>query len=260
MTDEPSRKPDALQPAQPAELTCDEVETVLRRAAELQHRGGGQERMSLAEVEALAEEIGVSRDSIRRAYREVRSQALVPVSKPGPVERVLGVRRVAVRRVVPGPGDAVRADVYQFLRDQLFRIRRNLGDRTIWEPAEGLGQRLRRALDLSRKFELPTSIDVEVAIAETTTEQEVEVVLIADFGRARASMWVTAGTLATLGIGAGVGLAALATVWALPIAGLAGLGGAALSRRAFRRDVTDALEPLERLLDRLEHERPRPAP
>jgi hypothetical protein len=248
---DPDDKADALQRSSPAELSVDEVKDVLRRAAEIEH-GGEQERLSIAEVEALAAELGVSREAVRQAAREVRSSALVPAARaPGALERLLGPRRVVLQRAVPGPTTAARAHIDRYLTGQLFRVTRELGDRAVWGPAAGMKHSLRRAVDLAGTYELPTGVELDVVIAEAGAD--VDVVIAVDLARTWDAMVVTAGILGTLGLAAGVVVGAVLTPWALPLGGALGLGGVALSRRSYRGDVEAAVKPLERMLDALQH-------
>src|SRR2546430_9509687 len=85
-------------------LTREQVELVLRRAAELE-RGhvAGEALVSAEELTRIADEVGLAPDAIRRALHEVRTGTLVPPASPTVLDRVLGPAQWIIERAVPGP-------------------------------------------------------------------------------------------------------------------------------------------------------------
>ena len=245
-------------------LTYDEVDLVLRRATELQHGDpSGQGTFSLAEVERLGGEIGLAPDAVRTALVQVRSGALVPVGTSAPTlaDRLIGPTQVVAQRRVRGPREDVWNRLGSAMREQLFRVRRNFGERVQWERCAGILSQVRRALDLGDRYTLRNAEEIETAVMELPGG-EVEVVLVARFPATRRShvqdSLVGAGLLTTAALVGGGLLFPVAAIGGVAVAvGGAGLGALAISasRHAYRKKTDQVLDGLERMLDALEHER-----
>lgn len=253
-------------PASDPRLTYDEVELVLRRATELQHgEPKGEGSFTLAEVERLGEEIGLSGDAVRSALVHVRSGAIVTSSDHRPTlwDRLMGPELVVIERRVKGPRAEVWERINTFMREQLLVVRRNFGERVLFGPTQSMMSQFRRALDLGNRYSLRGAEEIEVAVVpRPAPDPDVEVIVVARFPEARRKEirggLIKAGVLVGLGaVGAAV-LAPLAVVGAYAAAGgAAGLGGVTLSSsvRRYRTQVESVRVSLERLLDALEHER-----
>ncbi len=253
------------QPSPDERLTYDEVDLVLRRATELQHGDPkGEGSFSLTEVQRLGQEIGLSPQAVKAALVHVRSGALAPMHTPkrSLLDPLVGPREVVVRRRVRGPVGEVWARVNLYMKDQLFTVRRNYGQRVLWGSSEGLLSQFRRALDVGDRYTLRGADEVETGVLELATPDEVEVVLAARFGNERRSLLiggaVVFGLLTTVAGLAALPLMAISTTGAAALlAGGAGVGGLATSSswRSHRKKVSGIQMALERLLDALEHER-----
>jgi hypothetical protein len=239
------------------DLTRDEVRLVLRRAAELE-RGAGDDAadtLSEAELERLGAEVGLSPHAVRQAIAEARAGAMDPAGAPAPLERVLGRRLRVHERVVGGEVVRVRARVEQFLRGQLFRLRRRVGERQRWERTPGLVPELRRSLNWTGRYALTELRTVEVLVLEGPAPGRARVRLIVDVAPLQERM---AGGSA-LGTIAGAALAGVLWVTGTPqvfewLVAASGAGiGVLASWREYRRGLTSVSAALEHFLDELEH-------
>jgi hypothetical protein len=249
-------------------LTRAQLELVLRRAAELEQNRGSEsaELISPSELEKIAAEAGLSQDSLSRALAEVRSGALqpiAPVAPPGVLDRAIGPERLVVERVVRGPVEDVKRRLERFLKDQLLQVKRNFGDRVVWERADGFWPGMMRAFDWTHRYVLGQGVELETtAVALAPDEAQVRLRLVVEVGGVRRRHLGRA-------IGGGVAGAALAVGWVMllpaghipvELLGVAAGGGVSVasvagSRRAYRRDLERVQSVLERFLDALEHER-----
>src|ERR1700742_999027 len=119
----------------PEQLTRKQVELVLRRAAELEQRDeAALDNLTPQELERVAEELGMSKDAVRQALAESRAGALVVAEDRTALDRFFGSRIIEARRFVPGTVATLRVAVSQFLEEQGFLVKRNLGQAQIWEP------------------------------------------------------------------------------------------------------------------------------
>ena len=104
-------------------LTYDEVDLVLRRATELQHGDPkGEGSFTLAEVERLGGEIGLSSEAVRSALVHVRSGAMVPAEQSSKTltDRLMGPVQVIIQRRVEGPIGEVWDRINAFMKEQLL--------------------------------------------------------------------------------------------------------------------------------------------
>ena len=240
------------------QLSRADLELVLRRAAELDRSDEGPEALDFALVEAAALEAGLSRASVCQALAELRVGTLVRAA--GSRRRVLGPSSLEVRRLVPGPLDAVRAGVHCFLQEQLFDLRRDFGEVTRWERRDGLVPTLRRRFDVNHRLTLTTVPRIQVALAADQGDdgRRVMVNLVADVAEHRnAQGWlVAAGATAAAGV-TGVTIASVGIdpllLASLPVsAGLVG-GSHRLAAAQYRQQVGRIETALAGFLDRLEH-------
>jgi hypothetical protein len=241
------------------QLSQEEIAVVLRRAAELDRTQDESDRLDTAAVEAAAVEAGLSRPAVCQALAELRVGAIEP--SPGAGQRVLlGPALLTVRRVVPGPLEAVKREMWAYLSAQLFEQRRDFGERTVWTRREGLLPSVRRSLDLNHRLTLNGVRSLQLALAEPPDGAgRVLVSVEADVGEQRlAHVWLAAGG-ATVGVGVVGGsllIDLVATIASLPISAGLVVGGHQLGRSYYRREVGKIETALAGLLDRLEH-RPR---
>jgi hypothetical protein len=144
----PQPSPSSVGPG--ASLHADQLERIIRRAAELQNRGGDQPgRLTPEEVIRIAEEVGLEAPYVRRAIAEMHAESLVPDEVPESrlAVALVGSGRVQVRRVMAGDAPAIQQRIESLLRERegLTPLRRG-PLRSVWERARGMTSKMRRTL------------------------------------------------------------------------------------------------------------------
>lgn len=238
------------------------LESIIRRATELQFAEGegGRELLSEEEVLRIGREVGLEPRHVRRALAESHARDLLPdePADEGLLRRVAGGAVVRASRVVPGDLAEVQRRVEQHLesRQSLRAVRRRRG-RSVWEPSEGLVDKMQRALDVAgRGYELAEARRVEVAVAQLEEGRSL-VTLTADLRNVRREQAVAWGSVSAGGF-SGVGvLLAVATGMPWFLAVPAALAGAAATTslgvgRTLDRRRDRVRTATEGLLDRLE--------
>lgn len=247
----------------PEQLTRKQVELILRRTAELEQKRDDETALELLtpqDLERVADELGMSQTALQQALAESRAGVLVPAEERTLVDQVFGNRIVEARRFVPGDVAALRTSVDQFLEEQGFQLKRNLGHAQVWEAGRDFWTRLRRAFR-SGAYRLPRDVEIESRVSEVPGGPHPTLVALrVDATRARSAR-VGAATASVVAGAAGVAAGALllpmpTELLAIAGGGLAGLGGTWLSRSSFRDERERLSVALERFLDFLEHEPP----
>lgn len=242
-------------------LSSDELERVIRRAAELQtSREALPDRLDADEVMRIGADVGLQESHLRRALLELRAESLSP--KP-PSERTFAVRlwgdvHVQASRVVPGDPAEVqeRLEAYLESAESLRQVRSRDG-LSIWEPASDLVSQVRRGLNLSgHNFALAKARRIEVAVQSIESGRSL-VNISADLRNKRAEHlggWYTGATCSAAGVTLGLVLAGgLAPVLVLPLVGGAALGGSTMLAKLTLRSERERVElGVQGLLDRVE--------
>ncbi len=257
-------------------LTRQQVDFVLRRAAELDTRGGTDaERapeggLSVGEIVRLGEEAGLHGAALSQALAEVRRGVSIEPEESGVVAHTLGASRIVVSRLVPAPVASVRRAVDRFLREQLMTVRRHHGGRIEWERAQGIWPGLARSLDFSKRYAFSLVSRVETIVEGEDSEDGEEDtsdaaraaqtavtfnIDLADMRRERLTQMSlrAAMAFALVGLGGaamfpGFGLADLA---ALASGGVAAGGVFALDRKRYLESRSRVALAPERFLDLL---------
>lgn len=251
--------PDEFLP--PAPLSSEELERVIRRAAELQTaREALPEQLDDEAVLQIGAEVGLHEQHLRRALLEIRAEGMVPEAPEdrSVPRRLWGAAFVQASRVVPGTVDEVqgRLDDYLHSAESLRQVRARSGV-SVWEPASDLVSQLRRGLNLSgHGFMLAKARRIEIAI-EPVESGRCLVTVSADLRNQRAehggggmfgAVAATTGVTLSLVLAAGFPVALV-----LPLAaGTAFSGGILLSRRTLRTAREKVELAVQGLLDRLE--------
>ncbi|MDB4982658.1 MAG: hypothetical protein JWM82_3410 [Myxococcales bacterium] len=258
-------------------LTRQQVDFVLRRAAELDTRGGTEaERapeggLTVGEIVRLGEEAGLHGAALSQALAEVRRGVSIEPEESGVVAHALGASRIVVSRVVPAPVASVRRAVDRFLREQLMTVRRHHGARIEWERAQGIWPGLARSLDFSKRYAFSLVSRVETIVdGEDDDEQDAAQTAVtfnidlADMRRERLTQMSlrAAMAFALVGLGGaamfpGFGLADLA---ALASGGVAAGGVFALDRKRYLESRSRVALAPERFLDLLTQRRSKREP
>jgi hypothetical protein len=253
-------------------LTRQQVDFVLRRAAELDTRHAGETSevaveggLSVGEVLRLGEEAGLRGPAVSQALTELRRGVSIEPEESGVVAHALGASRIVVSRLVPAPVGTVRRAVDRFLREQLMTIRRHHGARIEWERAQGIWPGLARSLDFSKRYAFSLVSRVETIVDGEEAEDEAGAALahtavtfnidLADMRRERLTQMSlrAAMAFALVGLGGaamfpGFGLADLA---ALASGGVAAGGVFALDRKRYLESRSRVALAPERFLDLL---------
>lgn len=244
-----------------APLSSDQLERVIRRAAELQAvREALPETLDDAEVVRIGAEVGLQESHLRQALLELRAATMMPQAPEDESlpRRLWGPALIRASRVVPGD----RADVQGRLREHLrlgesLRPVRDRPGLSYWEPAADLISQIRRGLDIGgHGFALAGAKRVEVAI-QALEPGRCLVTISADLRNQRVEhgIWwnVGAGLVSAAAIGGLVGGAGLPLLFVLPaVTGTAFGGGTALTRRTLRSECERVELAVQGLLDRLE--------
>jgi hypothetical protein len=246
-------------------LTSAEVEEVLRRAVEIHNRGepsGTDVSFSEQDVERIGGEIGVAPAAVRTALVQVRREALMkPQQPPGTIDRFFGPAWIVTSRTVPGPRHEVLGALGSMLAEQLFRVRRNLGETVVWGASEGVFDDFKRAFDFSKRYQLTSADSIVVTVVDAPHPPGwVDVRLEIELTGLRRSKLRGASTglvmLATsVALAAGLGTASLA-FWPLLLGG-GGIGSLVVNgaRASLHKEAARIRNSAERFLDYLERER-----
>lgn len=245
----------------PSEVSREQLEKVIHRAAELQF-GQGEKHDGLAadEVLRIAEEVGLEGRHVRQALAEMRADSLLP-ARPGDrslAARLWGEATVVESRVVPGEPEEVLTQLGRHLADrESLRCVRDRPGLQVWEPAKDLMSHLQRSLDFTgRGYELAKARRVTL-MAQPLEEGRTLLSITADMKNQRAGHaagWL--GSLGFVGLGSALGAvlgegASALVVFPAVVGGVATVGslGTAwtVARRRGRLQLT-----VQGMLDRAE--------
>lgn len=151
--------------------TADQLEAVVRRAAELQslRDGGEAPEFSESDLVRIAGDVGVSADFVREALNEMRTRELIREdSEEHPLVRwAFGSAQASVSRRIAGQRDALQPRLETVLETDhgLQPMRRGPG-LSVWEPAGDLVNTVQRWFDFSgRRYRLAEAEAVTLNVA-----------------------------------------------------------------------------------------------
>jgi hypothetical protein len=244
------------------QIPAENLEPIVRRAAEIQNRRGnpGSQWLTEEEVVEIGRQVGLEPAFVRRAMAEVHAESLAPARPP--TNRVLdliaGESRVEVRRVIAGDPARIHKQVEMQLRERekLTALRRQ-PLRSVWEASVGVMDRLERFMNFGGKeYALAEARQVELAVAEIEPGWSLAT-LCADFGNKREDLLYgvgscVAGAAILAAVFAGNSASSvLLSVGAFLLAGAACLALAVPWMRWSMRKRSDRVEViLEGVLDR----------
>jgi hypothetical protein len=244
-------------------LTRQDLEAVIRRAAELESSGGSAvPELSEADVVRIAQDVGLSEANIRRALAEYSSGSEVLLADRGLISRLCGPGLVTASRAIPRSAAEVSAELENYFQSsQSLQLVRRIQYTSLWEPDKSVVASVVRGLDVfGRGYKLAKrGRAVELRVLPLSDES-CQVTVTSDLGNERAGwFW---------GFGAGLGVP-LTGVWLMfilegsliPDPWLLATPGiiattVALARVGYRRGVEKMQLVLDGLLDRLEHDEP----
>lgn len=231
----------------------------MSRAAELQGTGSdaeSTEQFTEDQLIELGKEVGLSPQNLRQALAEERTRSVVPESdERGLTASVFGPSRVHATRTVPGKPGEVLAQIDAWMqRQETLIVKRQFGDRTVWEPSRDLGVTLKRAFKAGgRDFALANAHEVSATVM-AVDDGRVHVVLDGDFTNRRSvAVGSAAGGVVTGAAVTGALLVISVPVLLAALPAIALAGSSVAGARSFHgRTMTRAQLALEQLLDRLE--------
>ena len=242
-------------PVAPPSIDRASVDRVLARALELQSSSSVDPdgRLTEAQLEALAREVGLDPVNLRQALAEERTRVEAPAFERGVLAGLYGSSGASAQRPVRGtPAQVLKALDDWMQREEGLIPQRYFSDRMVWEARHDLMGVMRRAVS-GRGHALVRATSV-AATAIALDDARVLVRLDAHLGGYRALMLkqnvvvtgagvVVGGILATLSFPVLVALAPVAVV--API-------GFAMARASHGQSVARTQLALEQVLDRLE--------
>jgi hypothetical protein len=180
------------------QIPAEDLEPIVRRAAEIQNKRGnpGSQMLTEEEVVEIGRQVGLEPAYVRRAMAEVRAESLAPGHPPGNriLDLLAGDARVEVRRVVAGEPTLIQKQVEIQLRDrEKLTALRHQPLRSVWEASAGVMDRLERFMNFSGKeYALAEARQVHFAVAEIEPGWSLAT-LAADFGNKREELLYTVG-------------------------------------------------------------------
>lgn len=178
-------------------VPADQLERIIARAAvfENAHGEGEKRQLSEAEIISIGEEVGLSREHVRRALAEWRADSLAP---PEPDDDLLAARlagpaTVRVRRLIDGNAASVHARFERHLREaEYMRPVRMREFESLWECNDGLAGTIRRGLSQmldteGRSYELSELKSLSI-VAAPVSSGETMVTLTADLSDDRSEL------------------------------------------------------------------------
>jgi hypothetical protein len=220
------------------QIASEDLDLIVRRAAEIQNKRGNAASQLLTEDEVveIGRQVGLEPGHVRRAMAEVHAESLAPKRPPGNriLDLIAGDSRVEVRRVVAGEPTLIQQQVEMLLRERekLSALRRR-PTRSVWEASAGIMDRLDRFMNFSGKeYTLAETRQVDLAVAETEPGWSL-VTLAADLANKREEVLYAAGScvavvaiLAAAFTGVEAGYDSLLTLGSTLLAGLASAAAA----------------------------------
>jgi hypothetical protein len=246
---------DSSRPPVPASIDRASVDRILARALELQAASSTdpEGRLTVAQLEALAKEVGLDPINLRQALAEERTRIAIPDSDKGVLASLYGGAGASAERTVRGtPQQVLKALDDWMQREESLIPQRYFGERIVWEARRDFVGMMRRGMS-GRGNALVRATSVG-ATAIAIDDNRVLVRLDAQLGGYRALMAKQNIALTGGSVVAGSVLAVLSfPVFAIvaPAAVAVPLGFAA-ARASHARTVTRAQLSLEQVLDRLE--------
>ncbi|MEP6729492.1 MAG: hypothetical protein ABJE10_02585 [bacterium] len=246
---------DPSRPPVPASIDRASVDRILARALELQGANANdpEGRLTEAQLESLAKEVGLDPIHLRQALAEERTRVALPDGDGGVLATLYGGAGASAERTVRGTPEQVLKAIDDWMqREESLIPQRYLGERIVWEARHDFVGVVRRGVS-GRGHALVRATSVG-ATAIAIDEQRVLVRLDAQLGGYRAFMAkqnvaLTGGSLVAGGILAVLSFPGFAIVapalLAVPL-------GFAAARASHARTVARAQLALEQVLDRLE--------
>lgn len=154
------------------QIPAEDLEPIVRRAAEIQNKLGnpGSQLLTEEEVIEIGRQVGLEPGHVRRAMTEIHAESLAPKRRPGNriLDLIAGDSLVEARRVVAGDPTLIQQQIEVQLRDrEKLSALRHRPLRSVWEASAGVMDRLERFMNFSGKaYTLAEGRQVHLAVAE----------------------------------------------------------------------------------------------
>ena len=185
---DPPIEPPQRPPVAPRSIDRAAVDRILARALELQSSGSAdaEGRLTEAQLEALAKEVGLDPINLRQALAEERTRIEIQTER-GVLAALYGRAEVSAQRTVRGtPAHVLKALDDWMQRQEALFPQRYFGERIVWEVRRGMLGTVRRAVS-GRGHALMRATSVGATVI-AVDEGRVVVRLDAQFGGYRALM------------------------------------------------------------------------
>ena len=239
----------------PATIDRTAADRVLARALELQAASGNdpEGRLSQAQLEALAKEVGLDPIHVRQALAEEKTRSAVPDTDRGVLANLYGVSIATAERVVRGTATQVLKALDDWMqREESLMVQRYHQERIVWEARRDFVGSMRRGFS-GRAHALVRATTVGATVI-AVDESRVVVRLDAHLAGYRALMAQQNVAFTGTAVIAGAILATLSfpVLAAAAPALLVGPIGFGAARSSHAKSVARAQLALEQVLDRLE--------
>lgn len=193
-----------------------QMERILKRAIELQQDEDWKwgHEYDQSDLEAIAVELGIDPQFVRKAAIEERTKAALRANQPEPltpVERFLAPNRMSAQGRARGTRREVQRDVGTWMRrHEGLRPRRLTDDGAVWDKDTGIASALRRGFKVSQGTgAIREMSDVEHSVTSISDDEHIVTVEADTSVINKVAAGVAAGGTA-LAVGAGIGVAAAA--------------------------------------------------
>ncbi len=247
--------PDSPRPPVPISIDRASVDRILARAVELQAASASdpEGRLTEAQLEALAKEVGLDPVNLRQALAEERTRSVVQAPDGGLLASLYGGAAASAERTVRGTPEQVLKALDDWMqREESLIPQRYFGERIVWEARRDFVGVMRRGLSARGHALVRASSVGATAIALDGNRVIVRLDAHLDGYRAvmaKQNIALTGGSVVAGGILAALSFPAFAIV--APAAVVVPIAFAA-ARASHANSVARAQLGLEQVLDRLE--------
>lgn len=195
------------------QISQTQLERILQRAIELQQDEDWKwgHEYDQSDIEAIAVELGIDPQFVRKAAIEERAKAALSELAPEPltpVERFLAPNRMSAQARATGTRREVQRDVGTWMRrHEGLRPRRLTDDGAVWDKDTGIASALRRGFKVSQGTgAIREMADVEHSVTSISESEHIVTVEADTSVINKVAAGIAAGGTA-IAVGAGIGLA-----------------------------------------------------
>ena len=197
------------------QISQGQLERILQRAIELQQDEDWKwgHEYDQSDLEAIAVELGIDPQFVRKAAIEERAKATLSELAPAPltpVERFLAPNRMSAQARTSGTRREVQRDVGTWMRrHEGLRPRRLTDDGAVWDKDTGIASALRRGFKVSQGTgAIREMSDVEHSVTSISDQEHIVTVEADTSVINKVAAGIAAGGTA-IAVGAGIGIATI---------------------------------------------------